>query len=282
MAHARSRGARTEAARRRAARSAGGASTSRRGSGSSRSRVLLLLVVNPLLRLLVVELPAARQRRLHARQLRRRLQPRALPRGARSTRSCSGCRPARCACCSACRSPGRCRAPTCPRKGLVWVSILGTFIIPPYLGAVGWILLAGPNAGWLNQAVVALTGAEQGRSTSTRCRGWCWSSACYSFPYVFVFDEVGARPRLLGDGGRRATSSAPAPAHHAADHAAAGAAGDPRRASSSCSSRRSPCSARRRCSRCRGASTSSPRSSGSSSNTRRGSAWPPPTRCRCW
>ena len=36
-----------------------------------------------------------------------------------------------------------------PAKGLVWVSILGTFIIPPYLGAVAWILLAGPNAGWL-------------------------------------------------------------------------------------------------------------------------------------
>ncbi|MEP7057321.1 MAG: iron ABC transporter permease, partial [Caldimonas sp.] len=36
-----------------------------------------------------------------------------------------------------------------PAKGLIWIAILGTFIIPPYLGAVGWILLAGPNAGWL-------------------------------------------------------------------------------------------------------------------------------------
>src|SRR5689334_12596601 len=49
-----------------------------------------------------------------------------------------------------------------PAKGLVWVSVLGTFIIPPYLGAVAWILLAGPNAGWLNRAFTALTGAPAG------------------------------------------------------------------------------------------------------------------------
>jgi len=39
-----------------------------------------------------------------------------------------------------------------PGKGLVWAAILGTFIVPNYLSAVGWILLAGPNAGWLNRA----------------------------------------------------------------------------------------------------------------------------------
>ena len=30
---------------------------------------------------------------------------------------------------------------------------------PPYLGAIGWILLAGPNSGWLNKVWMALTGA---------------------------------------------------------------------------------------------------------------------------
>ena len=49
-----------------------------------------------------------------------------------------------------------------PAKGLVWISILGTFIIPPYLGAVGWILLAGPNAGWLNRMFADLFGVEKG------------------------------------------------------------------------------------------------------------------------
>lgn len=76
-----------------------------------------------------------------------------------------------------------------PAKGLVWISILGTFVIPPYLGAVGWILLAGPNAGWLNRAVVALTGAESGPFNIYSMPGLVLVVACYSFPYVFVFTK---------------------------------------------------------------------------------------------
>lgn len=76
-----------------------------------------------------------------------------------------------------------------PGKGLVWLSILGTFIIPPYLGAVGWILLAGPNAGWLNRMVVALTGASSGPFNIYSMTGLVLVVACYSFPYVFVFTK---------------------------------------------------------------------------------------------
>ena len=76
-----------------------------------------------------------------------------------------------------------------PAKGLVWISILGTFVIPPYLGAVGWILLAGPNAGWLNRAFVALTGAEHGPFNVYSMPGLVLVVACYSFPYVFVFTK---------------------------------------------------------------------------------------------
>ena len=76
-----------------------------------------------------------------------------------------------------------------PGKGLIWISILGTFVIPPYLGAVGWILLAGPNAGWLNRAIVALTGAESGPFNIYSMPGLVLVIACYSFPYVFVFTK---------------------------------------------------------------------------------------------
>ncbi|MEO6270272.1 MAG: iron ABC transporter permease [Lautropia sp.] len=76
-----------------------------------------------------------------------------------------------------------------PAKGLVWLSILGTFIIPPYLGAVGWILLAGPNAGWLNRLVVALTGVDSGPFNIYSMTGLVLVVACYSFPYVFVFTK---------------------------------------------------------------------------------------------
>src|SRR5688500_2844218 len=49
-----------------------------------------------------------------------------------------------------------------PGKTLVRVLTLGAFITPPYLGALAWILLAGPNAGWINTAYKAMTGAENG------------------------------------------------------------------------------------------------------------------------
>ena len=49
-----------------------------------------------------------------------------------------------------------------PAKGLVRTLVLGAFITPPYLGAIGWILLAGPNSGWLNRIWTGLTGATQG------------------------------------------------------------------------------------------------------------------------
>lgn len=101
-----------------------------------------------------------------------------------------------------------------PFKGVIWVSILGTFIIPPYLGAVGWILLAGPNAGWLNRAIVAITGAESGPFNIYSMPGLVLVVACYSFPYVFVFtksaldlvsSEMEDAANILGAGNIRTT-----------------------------------------------------------------------------
>ena len=74
-----------------------------------------------------------------------------------------------------------------PGKGLVWAAILGTFIVPSYLGAVAWILLAGPNAGWLNRVYIGLTGAEAGPFNIYSMPGLVLVVASYSFPYMFVF-----------------------------------------------------------------------------------------------
>lgn len=76
-----------------------------------------------------------------------------------------------------------------PCKPLIWISILGTFIIPPYLGAVGWILLAGPNAGWLNRVFVELFGSDGGPFNIYSMPGLILVVACYSFPYVFVLTK---------------------------------------------------------------------------------------------
>ncbi len=103
-----------------------------------------------------------------------------------------------------------------PFKGLIWISILGTFVIPPYLGAVGWILLAGPNAGWLNRAFAALTGADSGPFNIYSMPGLVLVVACYSFPYVFVFtksaldlvsSEMEDAANILGAGNLRTTLS---------------------------------------------------------------------------
>lgn len=74
-----------------------------------------------------------------------------------------------------------------PGKGFVRAMILGAFITPPYLGAIGWILLAGPNAGWLNRAWMAMTGASEGLVNIYSFAGLVFVTALYSFPYVFVF-----------------------------------------------------------------------------------------------
>lgn len=101
-----------------------------------------------------------------------------------------------------------------PFKGLIWIAILGTFIIPPYLGAVGWILLAGPNAGWLNKAAMALFGLDKGPFNIYSMPGLILVVACYSFPYVFVLvksaldlvsSEMEDAANILGAGNMKTT-----------------------------------------------------------------------------
>lgn len=74
-----------------------------------------------------------------------------------------------------------------PGKSLVRLLTLGAFITPPYLGALAWILLAGPNAGWLNTIYKAATGAQNGLLNIFTFPGLVFIIAIYSYPYLFVF-----------------------------------------------------------------------------------------------
>jgi iron(III) transport system permease protein len=74
-----------------------------------------------------------------------------------------------------------------PGRGFVRMLVLATFITPPYTGAVAWILLAGPNAGWLNRLYVMLTGAEAGPFNIYSFPGLVLVIALYSYPYIFIF-----------------------------------------------------------------------------------------------
>jgi iron(III) transport system permease protein len=75
-----------------------------------------------------------------------------------------------------------------PGKGLTWAVVLGAFVLPPYLGAVGWILLAGPNAGFVNRFWQWATGVENATLFNVYSfEGLAVVIALHSFPLVFIF-----------------------------------------------------------------------------------------------
>ena len=74
-----------------------------------------------------------------------------------------------------------------PAKGTIRMLVLASFVMPPYLGAIGWILLAGPNAGWLNIAWRAVTGAADPLFNIYSFGGLAFVIALYTFPFLFVF-----------------------------------------------------------------------------------------------
>ena len=101
-----------------------------------------------------------------------------------------------------------------PAKGLVRTLVLGTFITPPYLGSIAWILLAGPNSGWLNRVWMTLTGAQEGLFNIYSFPGLAFNIAIYSFPYLFIFttaaldvvsSEMEDAANILGAGTIRTT-----------------------------------------------------------------------------
>src|SRR5436309_231397 len=101
-----------------------------------------------------------------------------------------------------------------PAKSFVRLMVLGAFITPPYLGAIGWILLAGPNSGWLNRVWMTLSGAEHGIFNIYSMTGLIVVVAVASFPYVFVFtnsaldlvsSEMEDAANILGAGTLRTT-----------------------------------------------------------------------------
>ncbi|MGH7041927.1 MAG: ABC transporter permease, partial [Acetobacteraceae bacterium] len=101
-----------------------------------------------------------------------------------------------------------------PAKGLVRIMVLGAFVTPAYLGSIAWILLAGPNSGWLNRIWMAITGAHTGLFNIYSFSGLTFNIAIYSFPYLFIFtaaaldvvsSEMEDAANILGAGTLRTT-----------------------------------------------------------------------------
>lgn len=76
-----------------------------------------------------------------------------------------------------------------PAKWLAWATVLGAFILPPYLTAIGWIFIAGPNAGWLNQAWGWMTGLDTPLFDIYTFSGIVLVIALNAFPFIFLFTK---------------------------------------------------------------------------------------------
>jgi iron(III) transport system permease protein len=73
-----------------------------------------------------------------------------------------------------------------PGRRLIQSLIMASFVTPPFLGAFAWVMLAGPNAGYLNQLYRSLTGAEEPLLNIFSMPGLIFVVAIYTFPYVYI------------------------------------------------------------------------------------------------
>ncbi|MEX0804120.1 MAG: iron ABC transporter permease [Candidatus Binatia bacterium] len=72
-----------------------------------------------------------------------------------------------------------------PWKKAIRALVMASFVTPPFLGAFAWTLLAGPNAGMLNQLYRGFTGSEAALFNVFTMHGLIFVMALYSFPYAF-------------------------------------------------------------------------------------------------
>src|SRR3979411_1540003 len=75
-----------------------------------------------------------------------------------------------------------------PGRQLIRALVTASFVTPPFLGAVAWELLAGPNSGLLNQLYRYVTRAESDAVLFNiySLTGIIFVISCYTFPFVFV------------------------------------------------------------------------------------------------
>ncbi|WP_205421229.1 ABC transporter permease [Rhizobium terrae] len=73
-----------------------------------------------------------------------------------------------------------------PGRNFVRYSVFGAFIMPPYLAGVGWILLAGPNTGWINKIWHAVSGSTEPLVNIFSFGGLVLVTAIGGFFLVFV------------------------------------------------------------------------------------------------
>jgi len=73
-----------------------------------------------------------------------------------------------------------------PCRGLIRMLSLVAFVTPSFIGALGWILLAAPNAGWLNTVYRQISGGDLPLFNIYSMGGAIFVCAIYTVPYTFT------------------------------------------------------------------------------------------------
>lgn len=73
-----------------------------------------------------------------------------------------------------------------PGKRMIRSLVMASFVTPPFLGAFAWVMLAGPNAGYLNKLYRSLTGSEEPLVNIFTMPGLIFVVSLYTFPYVYI------------------------------------------------------------------------------------------------
>jgi iron(III) transport system permease protein len=72
-----------------------------------------------------------------------------------------------------------------PHRALIRQFAVLTFATPSFLGAIGWIVLAGPNAGFLNEIAKWLFNLESGIFNIFTFEGMVFVLSLYVYPFIF-------------------------------------------------------------------------------------------------
>jgi iron(III) transport system permease protein len=101
-----------------------------------------------------------------------------------------------------------------PRRGLVRTLVTASYVAPPFLLAIAYVILAAPNTGALNRAVIALFGVERGPFNAYTLPTLIFVTALHTFPAVFLLTVAALETidgsleeasRILGAGRLRTT-----------------------------------------------------------------------------
>ncbi|MEQ1937209.1 iron ABC transporter permease [Mesorhizobium sp. CN5-321] len=84
-----------------------------------------------------------------------------------------------------------------PGQRFIRSLVTASFVTPPFLGAIAWVMLAAPNSGILNNIYRWVFGLDQSEALFNiyTFSGLVFTMTCYSFPFVFTlvanaFDKV--------------------------------------------------------------------------------------------